>query len=949
MSMNPISTTKNIKNDYLSYLESMMMVRNPEINKKTREAIRKNTFVKGPYIESTPPFVTGSSLQNLVESGIASKEFNKISTSMNIERPLYIHQESSFKKIVCDKKNIIVSTGTGSGKTECYLYPIFDYLMKEKEKGTLGSGVRALLLFPMNALANDQMKRIRELLREYPPITFGRYTGETLEKQKDAKDQYIEKFKNEPISNEVLSREEMRLNPPNILLTNYAMLEYLLLRPNDSELFDGNNGKTWRFIVLDEAHTYKGATGTEIAFLLRRLKDRICNNRKGELHCIATSATLGDINKLDELALFASTIFDEQFSKEDIILSKRINRTVINEECKFSPLEYEKILNEVKEIHDVNERGKVVYDILKNDCRIIEIQEVLKDKPKVLSEVAQVVFPEIYLNVDKESALTALIKLGALAKQNQDSAALLPARYHLFVKALEGMYVMFYPNIQVFLDRKETWPYNGRNIPVFELANCQHCGQEYIVGNNIDGYLRQPKEAEKPEYYMVASQYKNDGSIDIDEDDEAFEVINTEKTDEYILCTTCGKLTPANQKFKDNCCDVNDRKKFIHVYKIVAKGDANTCAMCGSLSPSIIKRFMTSNQAATFVLANSIYSMIPPNVVHIDSESVSVDDFIIDDDSFTDDEIIIKNDFINESGRKLLIFSDNRQEAAYFAGYMNNKYNQNLWRKLILKELKHNNGLMLDDLINRLVKSADEMGLYNDDEDAKISSDRKMIIASQYVFSEFMGFEKSSGLEGRGYVAFYPEPLRVKDNLNLNGEHYWNLLRYMMDTLRFSNATNYPENLNAEDEFFEPRNRYVYFREEGRGNLGSKQILGFIPHEKRNNKRISVINKLLLKQGNAENELNFKSRMFLKTIYGQFVKLVDRGYFSRHQMQIEGTCLTINYKKWKVRYIKDDEILYKCNRCGKISSYAIDGFCAEMKCNGSMEKISAKEYRYDPY
>ncbi|NMC62679.1 MAG: DEAD/DEAH box helicase, partial [SAR324 cluster bacterium] len=197
-----------------------------------------------------------------------------------LDRDLFVHQEKAIRKIL-DNRSVVIATGTGSGKTEAFLIPILNYLMREQEAGTLSKpGVRALLLYPMNALANDQIKRLRKLLKNYPKITFGRYVGETEYKKDKAKEVFAVNYPEEqpPLPNELLSREEMQETPPHILLTNYAMLEYLLLRPDDSPLFDGPTGKFWHFIVLDEAHVYDGANATEIAMLLRRLSDRIIHS-----------------------------------------------------------------------------------------------------------------------------------------------------------------------------------------------------------------------------------------------------------------------------------------------------------------------------------------------------------------------------------------------------------------------------------------------------------------------------------------------------------------------------------------------------------------------------------------------------------------------------------------------------------------------------------------------
>ena len=310
MSMNPRETTDKIRADYQDYIASILGVKDREITRLARTVVHETEFVKGPYLETTLPFVEGESLKQLAEQGLVSKEFAKMGKGIHYDDwKLRIHQVEALKHIIKDERNMVVSTGTGSGKTECYLYPIFNSLMREKEAGTLDAGVRALLIFPMNALANDQQKKLRKLLKDYPDITFGRYTGETphnkkgetpeaaetrLHEEYDLSHLYdTEEVYRKSIKNELMCREMMAQKPPHILLTNYAMLEYMLLQPDTAPFFDDPSAKNWRFIVIDEAHTYKGANGTEIAYLLRRLKERISHNMNKEFRCIATSATLG--------------------------------------------------------------------------------------------------------------------------------------------------------------------------------------------------------------------------------------------------------------------------------------------------------------------------------------------------------------------------------------------------------------------------------------------------------------------------------------------------------------------------------------------------------------------------------------------------------------------------------------------------------------------------------
>ena len=207
---------------------------------------------------------------------------------------MYLHQEQALRKAAAGR-NLVVATGTGSGKTESFLLPVLSALTAEHVAGTLGPGVRALLLYPMNALANDQLRRLRRLLAGAPQITFGRYTGDTPERAAEGASLYESLNPGEPrLPNELLSRQEMRDEPPHVLLTNYAMLEYLLLRPADMELFEGKHGGHWRFVVLDEAHVYDGAKAEEVGMLLRRLRERVGRGQDdAAFQAIATSATVG--------------------------------------------------------------------------------------------------------------------------------------------------------------------------------------------------------------------------------------------------------------------------------------------------------------------------------------------------------------------------------------------------------------------------------------------------------------------------------------------------------------------------------------------------------------------------------------------------------------------------------------------------------------------------------
>ena len=287
--LDALAASTEIVSTYRRYLASLLPVSDSAIEAALRSQIESNPLLhKGPILEATPPYARGATLRDLIDEGVLHSTFSRLgSPELPLSRPLYRHQEVSVRKAAAGR-SFVVASGTGSGKTESFLLPVLDHLVRESAAGELGPGVRALLLYPMNALANDQMRRLRRLLAATPEITFGRYIGDTKGSMRDAEQAFsLQNPGQSRLANELLSREEMRSTPPHLLLTNYAMLEYLLLRPQDLDLFEGQYGGHWKFIVVDEAHVYDGARGSEIAMLIRRLRARV---GRPDLQCIATSA-----------------------------------------------------------------------------------------------------------------------------------------------------------------------------------------------------------------------------------------------------------------------------------------------------------------------------------------------------------------------------------------------------------------------------------------------------------------------------------------------------------------------------------------------------------------------------------------------------------------------------------------------------------------------------------
>ena len=204
--LNPIEQSEYIEKQFRKYVKSTFQIEDKIYEKEFEEELEKAELCKGPFVSIDLPFEKGHSIKELVEQGKISKEFLKLS-KIDMNQKLYEHQEKSLE-IIGKGHNAVITTGTGSGKTESFLYPILNHILKEIENGQGGPGIRALFLYPMNALVNDQIERVREILSNYPQITYGCFTGETLEKDSaNLREKLSRKYETTIPDNEIVTRE----------------------------------------------------------------------------------------------------------------------------------------------------------------------------------------------------------------------------------------------------------------------------------------------------------------------------------------------------------------------------------------------------------------------------------------------------------------------------------------------------------------------------------------------------------------------------------------------------------------------------------------------------------------------------------------------------------------------------------------------------------------------
>lgn len=255
-------------------------------------------LLKGPWLEVRLPF-------RRFEGGEASPL-----TRVQLGFAPYLHQHKAFARLCgASPQSTLVATGTGSGKTECFLYPILDYCLQERRQG-----IKALVIYPMNALAADQARRFAEEVAELDTqLRVGMFTGDRGTSHTQMGPQHV-----------ITDHDELLRSPPDILLTNYKMLDFLLMRPKDQGIWQHNlqTQGLLKYLVVDELHTFDGAQGTDLACLVRRLRDKL--HLGPELACVGTSATIGGEGSMDQLARYASEVFATPIDESAIITEDRL-------------------------------------------------------------------------------------------------------------------------------------------------------------------------------------------------------------------------------------------------------------------------------------------------------------------------------------------------------------------------------------------------------------------------------------------------------------------------------------------------------------------------------------------------------------------------------------------------------------------------------------------------
>ncbi|WP_170756490.1 DEAD/DEAH box helicase [Ruegeria lacuscaerulensis] len=909
--------------------------------------IEKEVLVRGPFLESLPDFEKGNSIKELVADGVLCEQWRGLESNAPSlwNRPLHRHQQAAIGR----DENYIVATGTGSGKTESFLFPMIDDLMR---RGVGRPGVKAILVYPLNALATDQMFRIARLLfRELgdPGLTLGRFTGQTtaganrseIEQDVLSSPSFEDAF---PDAHRVpngwqLSRKEMLESPPDILITNYAMLEHVLLLPRNRALLKEAN---LRWLILDELHTYAGAQAIEVAFLLRKLKANL-GMETGQLRCVGTSASL-DPDRKDDLTRFAEDLFDEPFGSGDasVITGKRELHPQIRKETTTTSISPEtwiqigeglaglrssgaldpeearfRVENWNDELGSIlplegKDFGQALLNALANNSEVRRVARELHTRSSGLMLLEQLA-SEIFSGVGEslaERALIALVNTAVLAVPKSSAGfPLLPARYHVAATTIEGALV------ELSSENPERWErvlpgkvgrdFEEGSKPAWPLMVCRACGEPYIEGwdDGISIAAIPPRNgnAERTVLRLVgATPAATDEEFDEDDDIEwvHFDPNTGEIEDDpgdRILSLQVAECVD----------DDHDRKKYV-----------KACLACGEKKGAFAEPLTTiyaGDESTSAMTTQTLLEALPPKP---DSEAPMF-------------------------GRSLLAFSDNRQDAAFFAPFLERVSRVEALRGAIIDAVRTEDELLsISELSSeanaRLKKHRFRVYDRGDQSTPLRGMELKDRMAALVTAEVTLGGRGRASLEAYGLLSVDHEGLkkigrRVEAELSDQGkeslaEYATGVIRFILMMMRQSRAiSDLDGRLDLSDEAVWGRGLgSELISWELRKESNATRIRRLLPTRPRDKTRMLWV--LCDRLGLARADAELLAEECWKEMVRPRTGVLKKGSLA----------MVIDLDKIRLGQSSDR---YRCNSCGRIASFDLGGVCLANRCNGSVAKL----------
>lgn len=716
--MNPFEALDDIQQSYRSYVETFQQFENETLEDwVTRRIDRGSVLWKEPFVQLDQRFEEGQSLGSFVDDNILHEGVFDVFTTAD-GKPIqpYKHQSEAVRSVT-DGNNTVVATGTGSGKSFAFGMPIISHCLEAHDRGE--DGIKAVIIYPMNALANSQYEDFAKRL-DGSGLQLALYTGDTPHSPDEGREFIKQSMgRDSPYDCEVLSREEIRENPPDILMTNYAMLELILTRLEDKQLFPKDHKGILEYLVLDEVHTYTGKQGADVASLIRRLKQH--TGTIGDLKCIGTSATVQSGEGIDaekEIADFAEKLFGEPVSQNNVIgeshyslpftegesLPDRVR--VTNEDIEgfdgsiaTAAALTEKLLDRELTQEEL-ENEDTLGDALAGHPTVKFLQDALNEESQPVRRTGdedEDDLVDLYRHehrsasppraCERELQATLLAgTIGTIDVQGERQPIFVPKLHSFFSQGselvaciTEDSFEESEPHLSTAgdLECQHCARFHGNERSAFPLLFCRSCGQEYYsVLITEDGELVQKEIDEAPSddeptsgWYLSPDEWASEETpIPDDWITDKGEVRDRYREAEPVSATYCPEHNALTFGVQDDQEMLDCGCFAVQGIQVTAsKAPFLFCSNCGvhyDRRPSEFNKLFTFGSVGRSTATDIL---VEGNLRNLPYEK-------------RDDEVVVDE-------RKVIAFSDNRQDTALQAAHLNNLYQRVHFRRALFHSL----------------------------------------------------------------------------------------------------------------------------------------------------------------------------------------------------------------------------------------------------------------------
>ena len=672
--MDAFALRQRILQDYSDYVHSFLKIRDPKVREYVIERLAEGVLWPEPLLQLNPSYEVAGTVGDLVNEGVLHPLCAQVFVDRNGSPfRLYRHQEEAIR-IAARREPYVLTSGTGSGKSLAYFIPIVDHVLKHNPGR---HSVRAIIVYPMNALVNSQLESIDRLASNTPnfPVRFARYTGQEDDKQ----------------------RQQLIDDPPHVLMTNYVMLELMLTRTRERVFTDRATGAL-QFLVMDELHSYGGRQGADVSMLIRRLRER-CGNPN--LLCIGTSATMAAggsrQDQREAVARVASTIFGVPVRPTNVVDETLRRVTVPSPRRPPSPDLSEEGggLSRLSALSQIMGRGAggegFSYDDIIHHPLAAWIEETFgiqeieghlcRRSPITLKAGAERLSAETGTDVETcRAALEAMFRLGSRIPDPDGNPAF-AFKLHQFISQGDSVYATLDAPSQRHLTMQgQTYaPGEGVDRPLFPLVFCRECGQEYLQVRLLDREGRVVSTL--AELDEEEDETENEGYLLVEDPDNPVWSLEREQDlpDNWFHTTLQGR-TPRKEfdRFIPRSILVRPDGSFCPLSQSIGRGAGGE----GSLAWFIAKPFLTCLNCGVVYTRRDRSEF--KKLARLSSEGRSTATTLVGLSTVAG---LKEQGDMAPSAQKLLSFTDNRQDASLQAGHFNDFVQVALLRSAIYRAL----------------------------------------------------------------------------------------------------------------------------------------------------------------------------------------------------------------------------------------------------------------------